>query len=305
MNSDLSVWLYKQIYCRMIGSVLPVTWFGPRPPDVAQLSQPKGRLRLEIVSHCWQYAHLSVYQLSSLVNHPPEDIDVDYTLYYAKEDSATQKLVDTFDKIDVPNVNWQWHPMTREQLFRRAIGRNQAALSTRADWIWFADCDLIFHRGCLDSVASALSGKATRLAYPQSEEITELLPAEHPMVNLSTEQPTVVDIDLALFHQSPIEKAKGAFQIVHADVARSCGYCKDLKHYQQPTHRWRKTFEDTAFRRLIDDEGLAVPITGLHRIRHQVKGRYAKDSALTQVRQSIRQIGDHTPEQRDQQGKKP
>ncbi len=292
MNSDLSVWLYKQVYCRLIGSVLPAHWFGPRPPEANALSQPQGRLKLEIVSHCWQYAHLSVYQLSSLVNHPPKDIDLTYTLFYAEEDTATAKLVEMFGQMDIPNISWQWRPVTREQIFRRAIGRNQAALSTAADWIWFADCDLIFHAGCLDSITPALRTVSTRLAYPATEKITELLAADDPIVNLPTDQPMVVDIDPTMFSLSSITKAKGAFQIVHGDVARTCGYCKDLALYQQPTNRWRKTFEDTAFRRLINDDGVAVPIEGLHRIRHQVKGRYAKDSALSQIRQSLRKITD-------------
>ncbi len=288
MNSDLSVWLYKQIYCRLIGSVFPAHWFGPRPPEVAKLSQPTARLQLEIVSHCWQYAHLSIYQLSSLVNHPPQDIDLTYTLFYAEEDIATAKLVETFGKMNIANINWQWRPMTREQIFRRAIGRNQAALKTKADWIWFADCDLIFHKNCLDSIDKTLRGEATRLAYPASEQVTELLAADDPIVNLPTDNPVIVDIDPAMFSRNQITKAKGAFQIVHGDVARACGYCKDLKHYQQPTNRWRKTFEDTAFRRLIGDEGIAVPIEGLHRIRHQVKGRYAKQSFLSKARTWLR-----------------
>jgi len=290
MNSDFTTWLYKQLYCRLIGSVLPVRWFGPQPPSVDELSLPAGRMKLHIVSHCWQYAHLSVYQLSSLVNYPPENLDLTYTLYFAEEDKATATLIKTFGEKKIPNVKWQWKPMSRPELFRRAIGRNQAALSTDADWIWFADCDLIFHKGCLDSVAAALQTERTRLAFPASERITELLPADHPLVNLATENPVVVDIDPEMFRDGEIHKAKGAFQIVHGDVARKCGYCKDLKHYQQPTSRWRKTFEDTAFRRLIADEGKAIPVIGLHRIRHQVKGRYSQDSAVSSVRSSLRQM---------------
>ncbi len=292
MDSDLTAWLYKQFYCRLIGSVLPITWFGPRPPEVDQLNMPEGRLRIEIVSHCWNYAHLSVYQLSSLVNYPPQDIDLTYTFFYAEEDIATARLVEAFDKLDIPHVSWQWKTMTREELFRRAIGRNQVALVTKADWIWFADCDLIFHEGCLDSIATALHHKQTRLAFPASEQITELLPAEHPMVNLDTELPGVVNIDPSMFRVNKIDKAKGAFQIVHGDVARTCGYCKDLAYYQRPTSRWRKTFEDTAFRRLIADEGLPVPVTGLHRIRHQVKGRYVAGSKLSDVRKGLRKLSD-------------
>jgi len=292
MDSDLSVWLYKQLVCRLIGSVLPPHWFGPRPPATAQLSTPTGRPQLEIVSHCWQYAHLSVYQLSSIVLSPPQDLDLTYTLYYAEEDTGTAKLVETFGQIQVPGVRWNWQPLPRGELFRRSIGRNRSALETTAHWIWFADCDLIFHRGCLDSLAAALTGQQHRLAFPASERITPLLPADHPLVNRSAEQHEVVDIDADLFSDSAISKAKGAFQIVRGDVARTCGYCRDLKQYQRPTLRWRKTFEDTAFRRLIADEGSAIPVIGLHRIRHQEKGRYAANTALTGLRQNLRQISD-------------
>ena len=292
MQSGFAAWLYKQLYCRLIGSVFPAHWFGPRPPSINELGETPARPSLQIVSHCWQYAHLSVYQLSSLVNYPPQNIKLTYTLYYAAEDGATAKLAETFAKKSVPNVKWQWIAIPRNELFRRAIGRNQAALSTTADWIWFADCDLIFHEGCLDSVATSLQNRKARLVFPASEQITELLAADHPMVNLPTGDPQVVDIDPAIFKHNVIEKAKGAFQIVHGDVARVCGYCRDLRHYQTPTDRWRKTFEDTAFRRLIDDEGSAIPVIGLHRIRHQVKGRYAKNSRLSDLRGSLRKIGD-------------
>jgi len=289
-DSGFSAWLYKQLYCRMIGSVLPAHWFGPRPPEMS--GSGEGRLHLEVVSHCWQYAHLSIYQVSSLVNYPPQLLDLTYTLYYSEEDTATVTLVKKFSDIQVPNIQWNFQPMQTNELYRRAIGRNRSALTTAANWIWFADCDLIFHQNCLDSLAQALPSVTARMAYPASEQITELLPAEHALVNLPTDSPQLVDIDASMFYSNKIEKAKGAFQIVHGDVARHCGYCKNLKYYQQPTKRWRKTFEDTAFRRLISDEGVPVPVEGLHRIRHQVKGRYVKDSRMGKFRQGVRQLAE-------------
>ena len=293
MQSGFGTWLYKQLYCRLIGTVLPVHWFGPKPPAIEGLSETPESPHLQIVSHCWQYAHLSVYQLSSLANFPPESFKLTYTLYYAAEDEATARLAKKFAQKRLRNITWQWIEIPRSELFRRAIGRNRSALATTADWIWFADCDLIFHDGCLESVIDSLKTLKARLAYPASEQITELLPAEHPIVNLPTDLPQVVDIDPSMFRHNPIEKAKGAFQIVHGDVARHCGYCKDLSHYQTPTDRWRKTFEDTAFRKLIADEGTPIPVTGLHRIRHQVKGRYAKDSIVSDVRKNLRQLEDN------------
>lgn len=292
MSSDLSVWLRNLFYNRMVGSVLPVTWFAPKVPATHELTVHTGRLHLQIVSHSWQYAHLSQFQLSSLVNYPPQDCDLTYTLFHAAEDTAMRTLIDRFAKIDVPNITWDWQVLPKQELFRRAIGRHRAARSSRAHWLWFADCDLIFHQGCLDSLAAALAGLQQPLVFPDHEGITELLPAEHPMLNQSLGDTGTVDIDPALFYRNDISKAKGAFQIVHGDVARTSGYCGTLKLYQAPSTIWRKTYEDTVFRRLIETEGQSVPVDNLYRIRHAEKGRYAKGTALSGVRGLIRKLFD-------------
>ena len=182
--------------------------------------------------------------------------------------------------------------MPQAELLRRAIGRNRAAIATKADWIWFADCDLIFHAGCLDSLADALQPINCRMVFPAGEQVTDLLHADHPLVSLDTEFPQIVDIDRDMFRPNKIQKAKGAFQIVHGDVARKCGYCKELSFYQRPARRWQKAYEDTAFRRVISDNGQPVPVIGLYRIRHQEKGRYSQVSKISSVRQSLRLISD-------------
>src|SRR5215207_7396175 len=41
--------------------VVPGRWF-MMPPDPAKVKARSGRLTIEIVSHCWQYAHLLAYQ---------------------------------------------------------------------------------------------------------------------------------------------------------------------------------------------------------------------------------------------------
>ena len=51
------------------------------------------------------------------------------------------ELVDKFSSIKIPNVHWQFKSMQTTALFRRAIGRNEAALASKADWVFFADCD--------------------------------------------------------------------------------------------------------------------------------------------------------------------
>ncbi len=295
MVSDNLIWLRHQLNKRLIGSILPAGWFGPKPPTDAQLSIAAEPMHLQIVSHCWQYAHMLNFQLSSIINYPPKNLKVTYTLYHASEDVKLKQLIARIDKVDVPNVTWNWVEIARPKLFRRAIGRNQTALTTQADWIWFSDCDLIFHAGCLDSVAAAVKGCRQRMVFPQQEFITELLDASHPMLNQDNE--ACVDIDTSLFKKNAIQKAKGAFQIVHGDVARTCGYCRDMKMYQKPMQHWSKTYEDSIFRQLIASEGKPVSIERLYRIRHIEKGRYVKDSQLSKLRRNIRVVTDDSGNQ--------
>lgn len=286
MDTDKLIWLRHQFNKRLIGTILPIGWFGPKPPEKDALSTPDAPLHLEIVSHCWQYAHMLNFQLSSLVNFPPTQLQVTYTLYHAAQDTKLKKLIARYNDICLPNVIWNWVEVPKPQLFRRAIGRNQTALNSTADWLWFSDCDLIFHEGCLDSLATALNGCKQRMVFPRQESITELLAPSHDMLNQSNE--STIDIDTTLFTSNDITKAKGAFQIVHGDVARACGYCSAIKLYQSPMKHWSKTYEDTMFRRLIDSEGEPVNVQSLYRIRHIEKGRYTKDSTLSQVRKGIR-----------------
>ncbi len=292
MRSDPAIWVANQFYTKLVGKLIPAKWFGFEIPQQHELSMPGNKPHLEIVSHCWQYAHMWSYQISSLLNFPPQSLSVTYTLYYADEDEKTQAMVDAFSDITVPNVTWNWNRLPKESIFRRAIGRNQAALNSTADWLWFSDCDLIFHRDCLDTLAGFLSTKQTGLLYPAYEGITDMLPSDHPMIDEDSERELPNDIDTSLFYRNDITKAKGAFQIVHGDVARAAGYCNKLSLYQQPDNRWRKTYEDTVFRNLIGYEGEPVEIPNLYRIRHVAKGRYTKDSNISELRSKIRHVQD-------------
>ena len=296
--NGLSMWLQSLLYRKLMGKVLPVSWFAQAPPATLSPTPRGEQMQLQIVSHCWQYAHLLIYQISSLVQHPPQQAHLSYTLYYAEEDLDTARLVAFFDQQVVPGITWQWRPLPRAALFRRAIGRNQAALASEADWVWFTDCDTLFLDSCLDSLTTLLTGCTERLVFPASERITPLLEATDDILTSVREQPRLTTIDTDEFDHNDIRKAKGAFQIVHGDVCRALGYCNGIGLYQQPTDQWRKTFEDSVFRKLLRTEGKAIDIRGLHRIRHIEKGRYREDSgvntAVSGLRKGIRRNIDVT-----------
>lgn len=268
---------------------LPARWFQrPAPPSSARAART-GRLHIEIVSHCWRYAHLLAYQLSSLINDPPRQVEVTMTVFHSREDADTIALLEMFGTLEVPNVNWNWQAIEKTRLFRRAIGRNEAALNTRADWIWFNDCDVVFRDGCLDAVGQALQGRRDALVYPDHEYVSPVYEPGDPVLEAARE-PKVVDIDPEVFMRHDYTRAVGAMQITHGDVARSVGYCRDIAVFQQPTDRFAKAREDRAFRWLLGSEGVPVPVDGIYRIRHQAKGRYHKAGWHTRLRTRVRAL---------------
>lgn len=270
-----------------VSGVLPIRGLYPKPKP--RYPGKTGRLHLEIVSHCWQYAHLQAYQLSSLVQHPPRDMDITMTVYYSEEDPKSVELLTFFAQQQVPNVVWQWRALPKEQLFRRGIGRNHAALNSTADWVWFTDCDVVFHAGALDSLASELQGCEAPLVFPQEERVTSLLAEDDPLLQKAAE-PQIVALDGTEFISKQITKATGPLQITHGDAAREMGYCDAMSVYQTPAATWQKCYEDRAFRWLLKSQGQPVNVPGVYRIRHIFKGRYTGSAANTSLRSRIRQV---------------
>ncbi len=268
--------------------LIPSRWF-LKPPDPSTVTARSGILDIEIVSHCWQYAHLLAYQLSSLVNFPPVKARVRMTVFHAPEDTRTRAMLEYFGGLTVAGVSWNWQALSPPELFRRAIGRNRVARSTKADWVWFTDCDIVFHRDCVDSLATELQARQDLLTYPKFERITPMLAETDPVLAAERDRPRIVDIDTSQFTliANP-PKAKGAYHIVHGDAARQCGYCEQIPLYQRPVQRWAKTYEDSAFRWLLGTDGVGLEVPGVHRIRHVHKGRYGESKTAALLRGNIR-----------------
>lgn len=267
---------------------VPASWFQKPLPPESERAARTGKLDIEIVSHCWQYAHFLVYQLSSLALYPPTRATVTMTVYYNGEDEKTRALLDFFSRQQVPGVTWNWRELPKQSLFRRAIGRNEAALNSRADWVWFTDCDLLFRQGCLDGLADALQGRRDALVFPASERITTLLADDDPMFDFDPKDLRLVDIDDSRFVEQQRTRATGPLQIAHGDIARAGGYCDCLGYYQKPAEKWCKAHEDRAFRWLLGTRGVPLDIPGVYRIRHISKGRYTGSEFSTRIRSGVR-----------------
>lgn len=266
----------KSVALKYFVSKLPAKWFFDAPADLGAFNLPADRkARIEIVSHCWNYAIFLHYQLSSLVEHAVSRADVVVTVFYSKEDADTQRVLDFFSGQKIDYLTWNFVALEKEYLFRRSIGRNMAAKSTTADWIWFTDCDSIFNQGCLDSLLASLDGHRGALVYPSTEYRTDAL--GEGTVSYYNQLPAIIKLvssgDLTFFPTS-ISRATGPLQITRGDVARQIGYCDSVSIYQKPALSWCKCVEDRIFRWIIGSSGESVDISNVCRIQHKEKGRY-------------------------------
>ncbi|MFK7891912.1 MAG: glycosyltransferase family 2 protein [Granulosicoccus sp.] len=272
----------------LASSPLPARWFyAPVLPQERRASK-SGRLSIEIVSHCWQYSRLLSYQLGSLVNHPVQDADVTMTVFYSEEDTVTSELLAMVGELSVPNVCWNWQRMPKEHLFRRAIGRNQAALQSTADWVWFTDCDVVFQQGCIDALNAALQARQDALVFPCVEQRTDIYTDNDLVSQNALEKTELLQASDDLFISKPVTRATGPLQITHGDVSRNNGYCRDVDFYQLPAEHFQKATEDRVFRWLVGTQGTPIDVPGVCRIQHVNKGRYQQGSARTRMRKIVK-----------------
>jgi len=119
-------------------------------------------------------------------------------------------------------------------LFRRAIGRNQAALQSTADWVWFTDCDVVFQQGCIDALNAALQSRQDALVFPCAEQRTDIYTDSDLVSQNALEKIELLQASDDLFISKTVTRATGPLQITHGDVARNNGYCRDVAFYQRP-----------------------------------------------------------------------
>ncbi len=241
-------------------------------------------MQLEIVSHCWRYSRLLTYQLSSLVLFPPRNVSIKMTVFYSDEDPETTAVLNYFRSHQIPSIIWHPRVLPKNQLFRRAIGRELATQETGADWLWFADCDLCFREGTLDAVKAAVDTTTEDLLFPNAAWTSKTHQSgDSAIERLDPCSPRIIDVTPEDFEPIRYPRAIGGVQIVRGTIARLGGYCRDTR-WQRPAARWKRCTCDVAFRKTIRNFTSSgwrrVELPNLFRIRHSVCGRENHDIQL-------------------------
>jgi len=228
---------------------------------------------IEIVSHCYarkfpHYAKALIHQWNSLQVFKPTECDIVATVVTSKDDQITRNAIFDFEW-----DHWRQRKvifLPEHQIGRRSIGRNKAALETKADIVWFADIDMMFGEDCLGQLARTPWPDVATMVYPDQL----LISRTHRMgdMHLNSAVPNVwpefSPVDFVLHRYT---RAIGGVQIVMGDFAHRHGYLRDNEKFQRPAKKPFGDFrDDIAYRSFCKSLGRVRPIQlpNLFRIRH-------------------------------------
>jgi hypothetical protein len=242
---------------------------------------------IKIIVHCYaekhpEFARMLTAQLSSLLYWQPTD-RVFVTVCTSQTDILTHQVVADFGKrfecerSPVRVCAWMF---AKEELFKRAIGRNAVAKVSTADVIWFADADYLFGEKCLDTLAET---RIEGLVFPRKvmihrshelgdQELKRIVPGE------------IFQADLSLFEEHRVRYAIGGLQIVPGSLGRK-GYL-DGTRWTKPLADASVGFQDTREDRIYRGEaGPSQPIDlpSLYRMRHSASAFESAESRLAQT----------------------
>lgn len=231
-------------------------------------------LVVEVVSHCYaqelsHYAGLLCYQWSSFLLHKPKNCEVIATVCTCIEDDLTNSVVQWF--MDKTPLRIRQIMMSKPSIGRRAIGRNQAALSTKADFVWFADVDQVYQDGCLDRLVSMKWPAEAVMIFPHTIKIHSDWAIGDQYVKGLAREPKILDINVSDFQDKTYHRAIGGVQIVCGDFARAHGYLDKHPKWQAQVEKPFGSFtDDRQYRGACVKYGsiVSVDLPGMYRLRH-------------------------------------
>ena len=238
-------------------------------------------MKLQVITHCYcppgleHYANALVWHFGSLCAHPGSKFEsIKLTVCYTGHDKATEQTIAGFGFADEPsNVMLEPIAFSREELFRRAIGRNYVAKQTDADVVHFADTDYIYGPGFLDAIHDHFANGA-EFIYPRKYKINVDHETGDRMLEQSPDE--WFSIDQSKFKPTGLRKAIGGLMFVSGDVARR-GYLDGSRKWMKPvdpSQGFQRCHCDTAYRRsLLPNTFKGVDAQWIYRLRHTENGR--------------------------------
>ncbi len=207
---------------------------------------------LEICINCYNYQHRLCWMLSSILQQEGDIPNILTSISYVENNGnpSTEEVIEFFRE---KGLNILGMPLTFDQIKNRSVSRNMRVKDTKADWILFADSDIVYDNHFFADIKSQLekdpfkNEKKVIGANRYSLDISFCI--EYFEKDCRT-YPCNVENVIDIANKFPVKhfhgggRAPGYFQLANVEAIMEkggiyCGTKRDL---------WRRTKSDRGFR---------------------------------------------------------
>ena len=232
-------------------------------------------MKIEIAIHCYGYQHRLNWMLCSILQQNGEVPDIYVSVSYLPNtgNPTTEKVLDFFEEKGLKIIRV---PLEKGQESDRSIPRNIRLKETKADWMLFADCDLVYDRLFFDDLQKKLKIEP----YNKTEVV---MGADRHSLDIpfcikyfeedKTEYPCIIDNVADITAKWKVGRlggggiAAGYFQLVSMEVIRR----KNIIYSGGKKDVWRKTRSDREFR-VRTGGRIAIPVKPIYHLNHDRNG---------------------------------
>lgn len=112
-------------------------------------------MKIEINIHCHNYQHRMCWMLSSIMQQTGDIPDLVTSISYLPNHGSptTEACIEYFKKQGMKIIDL---PVNQGEESNRAIARNLRAKNSKADWLLYADADMVYSKGFFDALKKNL-----------------------------------------------------------------------------------------------------------------------------------------------------
>lgn len=236
---------------------------------------PDGKLTIEICIHCFRYQRRLTWMLSSILQQKGDVPNIIVNISHTDNDGTptTEEVCNFFRS---KGLNIKETKVTEKEVSNRAFARNIQSTETTADWILFADSDMVYSEDFFDDLQKKLK---TIL-----KDVELVMGADRYSLNDQfcidyfekdkTVYPCIIENAGKIAAEFPVKRkcgsgiAPGNFQLISGKVLK--GKCKG-KITDRPGDHWRRTKGDRALRVRVGGR-IGIETKGQYHLNHDRGG---------------------------------
>lgn len=209
-------------------------------------------MKIEINIHCYHYEHRMCWMLSSILQQKGCIPEIVISISYLPDagNPTTEKCIDLFKK---QGLNIIGLPVNMGEESNRAIARNLRTKNTKADWIIYADADMVYASNFFEELKNKLESdqyKDEKLVIGADRHSLDIKHCVDFFDNDTREYPCVIDNVAEEVSKWPVWYVKGKriapgyFQLANVQAIKDKGGVYSLVNVD----KWRLCKTDRVFR---------------------------------------------------------